>query len=275
MIHCITIDVEDWYHDYPIESWPKFHSRVSEPIQWILHQLAKRNIKATFFVLGYIAERHPELIYEIFSHGHEIGCHGYDHKLVYEKTPKEFDKDVNRALNKIETATGCRPDIYRAPSFSITPQTSWVWEILYHNGVKKDSSIRIGRWRTKKFKNIPNQPFKFKLTKGKYIEEYPISPLKLFGTNIFFPGGGYFRILPKMLIEKYTKNSKGPIVFYIHPRDIDPNLPKIKGLSLYKTFSIYYNIGGCRKKLSDILDSFEFRRLKDIFLTNDMIEIDF
>lgn len=275
MIHCLTIDVEDWYHYYPIEKWHQFPSRVIEPIQWILGQLKKRNIKATFFILGYIAERHPELIREIFLSGHEIGCHGYDHKLVFMKTPQEYDMDIKKALDKIEIAAGYRPDIYRAPSFSISPQTLWVWKILYKNGIRRDSSVRVGRWETKIFNDFPNQPFRYKFAPNRYIEEYPLYPLRLFGTNIFFPGGGYFRILPKKLIKKYAENSKRPIIFYIHPRDLDPGQPRIKEFSLVKRWFTYCNVEGCRKKLIALLDSLEFRGIKDTFRNDDMIEIDF
>ena len=275
MIHCLTIDVEDWYHYYPSERWSTFQTRVEEPIKWILNQLAKRKIKATFFVLGYIAERHPDLVKEIFDYGHEIGCHGYDHKLVFEKTPQEFEIDIKRALNKIETATGCRPDIYRAPAFSITPQISWAWKILYQNGIRRDASIRMRRRKAKRFASIPERPFKFQVSKECYIEEYPSCPLRIFGINISFPGGGYLRIVPIKLIKKCAQNSKNPIIFYIHPRDIDPGQPRIKEFSVLRKWATYFKVDGCREKLIELLDSFDVRSLKDTYRNDDIKEIDF
>lgn len=275
MRHCLTIDVEDWYHYYPQERWSTFQSRVIEPLKWILAQLAKRKIKATFFILGYIAERHPDLVKEIFNCGHEIGCHGYGHKLVFEITPQEFDIDIKKALYHIEAAIGSLPDIYRAPAFSITAKTPWVWKILYQNGIRRDSSIKVAKWKRKGFKYIPEKPFKFKVRQGCYIEEYPLTPMRFLGINTFSPGGSYFRIIPIKFIKKGLQNSKKPIIFYIHPRDIDPDQPRIKELSFLRKWITYYNLNGCREKFIELLDTLEVGNLQETYKNIDMKEIYF
>lgn len=272
MIHCLTIDVEDWYHYYPIETWYSFPARVGEPIHWILDQLAKRKIKATFFVLGYIAERHPEIVKEIFQNGHEIGCHGYDHKLVFKKKPKEFDVDIKRALYSIEAAIGFRPNLYRAPAFSITFETKWVWKILYQNGIRRDASLRTS---SKKGIHIPEQPFKFRIDQEGFLEEYPLRPIKYFGINISYPGGGYFRITPIKFTIKCAERSKIPFVFYIHPRDIDPGQPKIKKLPFFKKFVTYHDLKGCRIKFVNLLDSLDLSSLGDTYKHYKMQEVHF
>ncbi len=122
-VHCMTFDLEDWYHYYSIETWGSTPSRLEGPTSWILDELSKRGIKATFFVLGYIAERHPELVRRIWSEGHEIGIHGYDHDLVFNKSPQEFNYEIKKAISVVEETTGVRPDLFRAPSFSINRST--------------------------------------------------------------------------------------------------------------------------------------------------------
>ena len=141
VVHCFTVDLEDWYHVYPRELWDSMDPRLEEPTLWLLDQLDQKGIKATFFVLGYIAERHPELVKRIASQGHEIGIHGSDHVPVFKKTPEEFERDIVQSLDIVQKITGVRPDIYRAPSFSITKSIPWVWTIMAMNGIRRDSSL--------------------------------------------------------------------------------------------------------------------------------------
>lgn len=267
MKHCLTIDVEDWYHYYPIEKWDGLPARIEEPLTWILNQLSIHRIKATFFVLGYIAERHPGFVKKIFNAGHEIACHGYDHRPVFEKTPQHFDNDIKKALKAIENAIGIMPDLYRAPLFSITKRTQWVWSVLYKNGIRRDSSLfGAKRFDGGGFTNIHSGPFKFKLSSEIEMCEYPIIPIKIMGINIPFSGGGYLRLLPINQVIRWARKSTIPVIFYIHPRDIDVGQPVIKELSLVRKWMVYYNIDKCREKFIRLVNSLPFTCMRDAYI---------
>ncbi len=261
----MTIDLEDWYHYYSIDTWGSTPSRLEGPTSWILAELSKRGIKATFFVLGYIAERHPELIRRIWSEGHEIGIHGYDHGLVFNKSPLEFNEEIKKAISVVEKTTGVRPDLFRAPSFSINRSTDWVWEILADNGIRRDSSL-FAAWRLEGGSDgVPDSAFKFSLQQGVQMVEYPIIPRKIGPLRIPYSGGAYFRLLPITLITRWLKRSAEPVIFYFHPRDFDPEVPYIEGLGHFRNKLVHIGLDSARGKFQTLLDSFKFTNLKTAF----------
>ncbi len=264
-VHCITIDLEDWYHYYPIATWDSMPSRLEEPASWILDELSKRGIKAAFFILGYIAERHPELVKRIWSEGHEIGIHGYDHSLVFNKRPREFNEEIKKAISVIEKTTGVKPDLFRAPSFSINRSVDWVWDILADNGISRDSSL-FAAWRLEGgIEGVPDSAFKFSLRKGVQMVEYPIIPRKIGPLRIPYSGGGYFRLLPPSLISRWLARSKEPVIFYLHPRDFDPEMPFIKGMGYFRNKLVRIGLNSARVKFRTLLDSFTVTNLKTAF----------
>ena len=198
----LTIDVEEYFQVSAFDDivqpsqWDQFDSRVELNTIKILDHLSRRQVKGTFFVLGWIAERHPQLVRAIHSHGHEVACHGYSHRLVYEQTAAEFREETRRAKTILEDITGRSVVSYRAASYSITDSSRWALDILAEEGFRYDSSIfpivhdRYG------IPDFPRHPHLLRLDGGKNLIEFPMSTVRLLGTNLPIAGGGYFRLLP-------------------------------------------------------------------------------
>lgn len=261
----LTIDVEDYYqvaafdNIVNIEDWDNYESRVDANTRRILALLAQHQVKATFFVMGWIAERHPELVKEIQHQGHEIGCHSYCHRKIYQLTPDEFREDTKRAKTIIEDITGVPVRGYRAPSYSITKKSLWALDILEEMGFEYDSSIfpiyhdNYG---------IPDAPrFEYKLPNHD-MKEYPISTSLIMGRKIPVAGGGYFRLFPywftKMALKKINDKEKKPFIFYLHPWEVDPGQPRMAGAKLLSRFRHYNNLEKTAERLTNLLLDFDF-----------------
>lgn len=261
----LTIDVEDYYqvaafdNIVNVKDWDNYESRVDANTRRVLALLAQHQVKATFFVMGWIAEHHPELVKEIQHQGHEIGCHSYCHRKIYQLTPDEFREDTIRAKTIIENITGMPVKGYRAPSYSITKKSLWALDILEELGFEYDSSIfpiyhdNYG---------IPDAPrFEYKLPNHDMIE-YPISTSLIMGRKIPVAGGGYFRLFPywftKMALEKINHKEKKPFIFYFHPWEVDPGQPHMAGAKLLSRFRHYNNLGKTATRLTSLLQKFEF-----------------
>lgn len=258
----MSVDLEDWYHYYPIKKWEKMPSRIEEPTFWLLDEFAKRKINATFFILGYIADRHPGIVKRLWSEGHEIGIHGYDHGLAFQKSPEEFEKDVKMALEAVEKAVGFKPNLYRAPSFSITKGITWAWPILARNGISRDSSLFAARRIDGGYTNIPRAPFRFRVEDIYEIIEYPILPKQIGPLKIPFSGGGYFRLLPLNLSISWIRKATFPVMFYIHPRDFDPQMPVISELGWLRRRMVYHGLNSAREKFRALLDIIPFSSIE-------------
>jgi polysaccharide deacetylase family protein (PEP-CTERM system associated) len=265
MINYLTIDVEDYYQVSAFEKvikpdiWNTYESRVERNTSIILEILEKRNIKATFFIVGWIAEKYPQLVRQIFQQGHEIGCHSYWHKKVYDLTPEEFKADTLKAKSILEDITGNPVFGYRAPSYSITKKSLWALDILSEIGFQYDSSIFPIHHDNY---GIPDAPrFAFKLETRKMME-YPISSVRVLGRNLPISGGGYFRLFPYIVtrtaLKRININENQPFVFYMHPWEIDPDQPRIQKASLLSRFRHYVNLDTTRSKLEKLLDDFQF-----------------
>lgn len=272
MKNVFTIDTEEWFHanyeDGLFSNSENNPSLIEPEVDHLLQIFERNRVKATFFVLGFVAEEHPAMIRKIAACGHEIASHGYGHQLVYKQTPAEFRLDVKKSKQILEDIIGAPIYGYRAPSWSITEESLWALDILDEMGFTYTSSI----FPTKNFLyGIPYAP-RFKHNCDIYqknnlkIINIPPSTLKILGRNIPFSGGAYFRLFFTSMIKAFTKkinNEEGQsVIFYLHPREIDPNQPKLN-LKFVDRMIHYYGINGCEKKLEKVLRDNEFITLAD------------
>jgi polysaccharide deacetylase family protein (PEP-CTERM system associated) len=270
-INYLTIDVEDYFQVAAFEkvilpaSWDGFVSRVERNTYVILDLLDTYRVKGTFFIVGWTAERYPDMVKAIAARGHEIGCHSYLHQKVYNLTPETFRQDTKRAKDILEEITG-RPIIgYRAPTYSITQKSLWALDILQELGFMWDSSIfpvlhdNYG---------IPDAPrFEYKLPKHD-LKEYPISTALFLGRKVPVAGGGYFRIFPywftKFALRKINSQENKPFIFYFHPWEIDPNQPRVGDAGWKSRFRHYCNLDKTEDRLKRLLQDFQFRPIPNI-----------
>jgi len=268
IVNYLTIDVEDYYQVSAFEkvidpnSWGTRESRVVRNTQIILDILERRNLKATFFIVGWIAQRYPQLVGQIFGQGHEIGCHSYWHRQVHNLTPDAFKEDTRRAKSILEDITGSAVYGYRAPSYSITNKSLWALDILADLGFRYDSSI-FPTYHDNY--GIPDAPrFAYKL-KEQGMMEYPISTARIMGRNLPISGGGYFRLFPYALtrtaLKQINTKEKQSFIFYFHPWEIDPDQPRVRNASPLSRFRHYVNLKTNRTKLERLLEDFQFRPL--------------
>lgn len=272
MKNILTVDVEDWFHICGVESigdhrsWHKYEPRIIQNIVNLLNIFSAHQAKGTFFVLGWIAEKFPELVSKIGKRGHEIATHGYGHQLIHQQTPEEFTDDLEKSLMILKGITGQQISGYRAPSFSITNKSLWALEILERYGLKYDSSVFP---TTRTDGGLPGAqifPYKVDLKEGKKIWEFPVSVISFFKFRLAYSGGGYFRLLPYSLIKgqiKKANNSGKPALIYLHPREIDVGQPKLR-LPWKRQFKCYVNIKYAEAKLIRLLSDFKFTTCKDI-----------
>ena len=256
----LTIDLEDWFHilahsetERP-EQWERFESRVERNTDRILEALDQRNLRATFFVLGWIAERFPELVKRV-GEKHELACHSYSHQLLYKQSRKEFAEDLKRCISTIEQVSGQKLRIYRAPGFSLQRDHHYIFEELCKNKIEIDASVFPA---ARNHGGIPGFPFASPcLIKGSnfLIKEFPMSTSSLLGKQIVFSGGGYFRLLPYSIIRSKMKSSEY-VMTYFHPRDFDPEQPMIQSLPMKRKFMSYVGLKGSFEKYSKMLDQF-------------------
>lgn len=263
-MNILTFDIEDWYNLDFISgdlSWDKYEVRIYRNVGKILNELSKRDIKATFFCLGWLAENHPNVIKEIDSGGHHIGCHSYQHQLAFNFSPEGFKSDTKKAKELIENTIGKEVNAFRAPGFSITKNNIWALDILVELGFKYDCSIFPAGHDYGGFQGYGKaQPSILNLQSGT-LKEFPINTKKILGKDIVFSGGGYFRLFPYYLIKKWSLESQY-LMTYFHPRDFDSDQPVFEGLPLHRRFKSYVGIKGAFKKFQNYLDDFEFCSLE-------------
>lgn len=271
MKNALSIDLEDWFCVHNLSAtinakdWDDCELRVYQSTRRILTLLAKHNTRATFFVLGWIAERLPELIREVEMAGHEIGAHGYNHLLLTEISPVEFEADLEKALIAIaDCGVSQRPIGFRAPSFTVVNTTkSWALPILEKLNFKYDSSVfPIGYHPDYGIGDAPSSPYM--ITDD--LREFPMSCLERFGRRFPFCGGGYFRLLPysytRYCMRKWNQQGR-PAMFYLHPWELDPEQPRVK-LPLTKRFRHYYNLHKTEKRLDQLLNEFQFSPVREV-----------
>lgn len=266
----LTIDVEDYFQvenfkkEIKFSDWSTYESRVEANTEKVLGILSEKDIKATFFVLGWIAERYPELIKKIHEDGHEVANHGYAHQLIYDQAQEEFREDLKKSKKILEDIIGEKVMGYRAPSFSITHKSTWALDILMEEGFAYDSSLFPIYHDLGGLPDAKRYPNKMHNHKHEIIE-IPMSTVKVAGNNVPFSGGGYFRLLPYGLIRwaaKRVNNEGYPVVVYLHPWEFDESQPRIKTRNI-KRFRHYVNIYKTEEKFKKLLNDFKFISIKD------------
>ena len=259
----LTFDIEEWFHilDHDISknysNWSNLESRIHFNIDKIFQLLEYSNYSATFFVVGWIAEKYPDIIKRIDKNGFHIGSHSNMHQLCYEQSKDDFNNDLKKSISILENIIGKKVDSYRAPGFSFTEKNKWVFESLYENGIKFDCSIFPKSRAHSGFSTFPvDKPSIIKYN-GVSIKEFPVNIYKSLLINYVFSGGGYFRITPYILIKKFSDNSDY-IMSYFHPRDFDSSHPNIDNISLLRKFKLSVGLNSCLKKLKRWVEEYKF-----------------
>lgn len=272
--NALTIDVEDYFQVSAFAShisrdaWDELPCRVERNVDAILAMLEEHRARATFFALGWIAERYPALVRRIVAQGHELASHGYAHLRASEQSRDEFMQDITRAKALLEDIGGVAVKGYRAPSFSIGRSNLWALECLGEAGYRYSSSIYPIRHDHYGMPEAPRFPFYHQGVCG--LLELPVTTVSLFKRNLPAGGGGYFRLLPygvsRWCLKRVNAVDRQPCIFYFHPWEIDPDQPRQKGLSLRTRFRHYVNLSTMERRILALLKDFHWDRLDCIFL---------
>jgi polysaccharide deacetylase family protein (PEP-CTERM system associated) len=270
--NALTVDVEDYYQVSAFEGrvsrnqWAEYPSRVAASTRKLLSLFDVHQVKATFFVLGWVAEQLPELVMDIHDRGHEIGSHSYWHRMVHTLTPEEFRADLRRSKDVLEQVTGTAVCAYRAPSFSITARSMWALDILAEEGFTIDSSIYPVRHDRYGIPGAAVEPHYLQLSAGPLLE-FPPSVMPLGRYRLPVAGGGYFRLYPKSLTHLAVRrcNESGlPFMFYIHPWEVDPEQPRIAGVGWKSRARHYVNLRHTGAKLNWLLGRVRFGSIGEV-----------
>ncbi|MFT5721854.1 MAG: polysaccharide deacetylase family protein (PEP-CTERM system associated) [Motiliproteus sp.] len=266
----ITFDIEDYFQvsafekQSPFDRWPSYPCRVEANTEQLLAILDQNSTQATFFILGWVAERYPELIKRIALAGHEIASHGYNHQRINLLSRKQFQEDSRSAKQLLEDLTGNAVQGYRAPSFSFSEQTPWTFDVLLEAGYRYSSSINPVPHDLYGYPNAARTVFYW----DNGLLEIPVTTCELLGRRIPCAGGGYFRLYPyplfKWLMRRACQQLDGPGIFYLHPWELDPEQPRIEGASLKSRFRHYINLHKTEPRLQQLLQDFDWGRMIDL-----------
>jgi polysaccharide deacetylase family protein (PEP-CTERM system associated) len=273
----MTVDVEDYFQVSAFEShvdktqWQSWPRRVEGNTHRIIDLFAARDVRGTFFMLGWVAERYPDLVKKIVSNGHEIASHGWEHVRVNTQTPRQFRADIERTRKLLQDISGGPVLGYRAASYSIGTRESWAWEELAEAGHRYSSSIVPIRHD---LYGIPGAPrFAFEAITGRLLE-IPITTVPLAGRNINCGGGGWFRLFPyrfsRWALSRVNEIDRQAGIFYFHPWEIDPQQPRPQGLGLKTRFRHYINLNRTYARLEQLLADFQWGRMDEIFLSGEL-----
>ena len=270
--NALTVDVEDYFQVSALAphiaraDWERIPCRVERNVETILSLFAESGARATFFTLGWIAERYPALVKRIVAQGHELASHGYGHLRIHEQTPQEFTQDIARAKALLEDLSGTEVKGYRAPSFSIGRRTLWAFERIAQAGYRYSSSVYPVRHD---LYGMPDAP-RFAYRPRPDLLEIPVTTAAVLKRNLPAGGGGYFRLLPyavsRALLRRVNQVDAGPGIFYFHPWEFDPAQPRVPGTSLKTRFRHYVNLRRTEPRLRRLLREFRWRRMDEIFL---------
>lgn len=270
--NALTIDVEDYFQVAALaeavkyDDWPSMEYRAEANTDRLLGLFDNASVKATFFVLGWVAERSPQLVNRIANAGHEVASHGYSHQLIYTQTPDVFREETKRSKAILENLLGKSVTGYRAASYSITNESRWALDILAEEGFTWDSSIFPVHHDRYGMPGTPRWPHSLTTDKGYRLAEFPLSTLKLPGYTLPIAGGGYFRLFPYWFSRwgLGSINRQGqPFVFYLHPWEVDPGQPRldVKWLSRFRH---YNNLDVCEERLTHLLRHFRFTTMSEV-----------
>ncbi len=262
-MNILTFDIEEWFHLLDNDStrteneWKNYEVRIYENVDRILNILEESGVKATFFVIGWIAKQYPDVVKKI-AEKYEIGSHTLNHQLVWQQSPKQFREDVFSSIKLLEDITGKKVRMFRAPGFSIRKTEGWAFEILQECGIEVDSSVFPAHHAHGGMPDYGECKPSIIEYNGVKIKEFPISFKNILNKHIIFSGGGYFRLFPYFLIKKWTKEQKDYLLAYIHPRDLDSGQPMINDLPISRKFKSYIGLKGAENKLRKWLKDFGF-----------------
>jgi polysaccharide deacetylase family protein (PEP-CTERM system associated) len=265
----LSVDVEDWFQVGAFEkvihrdNWPTLADRVERNCEAILEMFAEADVQATFFTLGWVAERHPELMRRIAAAGHELASHGWDHVRVHKLDRDSFASDLDRARKTIEDATGVQVTGYRAPSFSIDQRTPWAYMVLAEQGYAYSSSVAPISHDHYGWREAPR--FAFKPLPRSDLIEIPVTTAELGGRRLAAGGGGFFRVLPygfsRWAIRQVNRREGRAAVFYFHPWEVDPDQPRVPNAPLRSRLRHYTNLTGMADKLRQLVFDFAWGRM--------------
>lgn len=266
-MNVLTFDVEEWFHILDNEStktvveWSRYESRIHRNMERITELLQKHGQSATFFCLGWVAKKYPEVIRNLANQGYEIGSHGDMHQLAYEQSPVEFRQDLVESIKVLEDINGKPVRYYRAPGFSIRKDNAWVFEVLAESGIELDCSIFPVPRAHGGFPSYSSPEPSILLYRGVRLRELPMSYATVLGRPLIFSGGGYFRLAPYGMISRWTADA-GYVMSYLHPRDFDASQPRIADLSFVRSFKSYVGLSGALGKLERWISDFRFVDIK-------------
>lgn len=273
VFNVMTIDLEEWFQVTNFEKvikrsdWDHCPSRVKECVSLLLDIFVKHQVRATFFTLGWVARRHPDLIRRIHNAGHEVASHGFDHHLVTTMTPAEFRKQLVESKDILEQILGKAVYGYRAPSYSFRSETHWVIEELLNAGILYDSSIFP--FALRRNPELCDSKFPCLIRRGeRHLTEYPLSIVKLYGIDMPIAGGGYFRFLPYKIVRQGIQKlnqAEQTAILYFHPWEFDPGQPRVANASWLSKFRHYNNLNRNESKFLQLVKDFRFASFKDIF----------
>lgn len=277
MRNALTVDVEEHFQAsamaryVPRPEWARQPSRVVANTERLLQIFEEQRVRATFFVLGWVAERYPSLVERIVAEGHELASHGYSHERIGSQGYRGFWEDITRARKLLEDRGGVAVQGYRAPSFSVSRDTPWAFSVMEAAGYVYSSSTYPVRHDHYGLPNAPRQPYRPAGTRR--LVEVPPATIRLLGQNLPAGGGGYFRLLPygvsRWAWQRLNRGEGRPGVFYIHPWEIDPEQPRPRRMGLGTRFRHYVNLGRTEDRLRRLLEDFPWGRMDRIFLTPD------
>ncbi|MEE9441095.1 MAG: XrtA system polysaccharide deacetylase [candidate division Zixibacteria bacterium] len=271
MKNILTVDLEDWFSVETLQDvisrnkWPELESSLIKNIDDILNLFHEKKLKATFFVLGWVADKYPAVIADVAAAGHEIACHSYYHRMVSSLTPEEFKKDTEKAVNAIVKSCGVIPSGYRSPSWGIKRDMQWAFEILGELGFEYDSSIYPIYHDIYGDPDAPRRTFEIELKSGKNIVEIPASTIKIMGARIPIGGGGWLRHFPYWFTRwgiKTINKQNMPAVVYFHPWELDDNVPRVQ-MSRKNKIRQYGNLKTVKTKLAKLLNDFDLQSMDD------------
>jgi len=269
---CIfTVDVEDWFHILdvpstpPLSEWDALPSRVEKNFLKLLDIFSEHDVRVTCFFLGWVAEKYPHLVKEADHRGHEVASHGYAHRLVYEMTREEFLQDARRSKEILEGIVGHSIFGYRSSGFSVTEKTPWFFETLVEAGFRYDSSVFPAPREHGGMDGAQLAPYTVQTSQG-VLTEFPITVTKVLGKPLCFFGGGYLRLFPYFLIKRMTtrvQREGRPVVFYVHPREVDPDHPRLR-MGAVRRFKSYVNLASTEPKLRRLITDFGLITFRDL-----------
>lgn len=262
-MNVLTFDIEEWFHLLDFDAtrteaeWDRYEVRIYNNVERIFRLLEETDTKATFFIIGWIAKRYPDLVGKI-AERYQVGTHTMNHQLVWQQSPKEFREDVASSIALLEDITGQKVTCFRAPGFSIRQTETWAFETLAELGIEYDCSVFPAVHAHGGMPHYGKAEPALLRCGGYTLKEFPVTTKNLFGRHLIFTGGGYFRLVPYPLIKSWSKQCDDYLMAYIHPRDLDGTQPVLEGLPLARRFKSYVGVKGAEEKLRRYLRDFDF-----------------